>query len=179
MLVSGVQQSGSNIYIFFFRFFSIIGYYKVFNISLCYTVGLCFIFAWHSSLPVTFLTCTALSLPIYLSIYHLSISSLCYLFLCLSSLWVKLPRRGLLCCSLQCPHVLATPATWQVLRNCLLNGWVSAPCVVEHNQAVGTGHGQQSLSPASPRSLGGREPAEILLCGEGAGMGSGEGAASE
>ena len=37
-LVSDVQQSDSvayNIYIFFFRFFSIIGYYKILNIIPC------------------------------------------------------------------------------------------------------------------------------------------------
>ena len=54
MLVSAVQQSGSNFYIcvyiymcvyiciFFFRFFSIIDYYKILNIApYCYTVGPC------------------------------------------------------------------------------------------------------------------------------------------
>ena len=39
VLVSGVQQSDStiqiHIYLFFFRFFSIIGYYKILNIVPC------------------------------------------------------------------------------------------------------------------------------------------------
>ena len=35
MLVSGIQQSDSVAYIFFFRFFSIIGYYKILNIVPC------------------------------------------------------------------------------------------------------------------------------------------------
>ena len=41
MLVSGIQKSDSvihihiDIYIFFFRFFSIIGYYKILNKVLC------------------------------------------------------------------------------------------------------------------------------------------------
>ena len=42
VLISGVQQSNSvihiHMYVFFFRFFSIIGYYKIMNMSLCYTV---------------------------------------------------------------------------------------------------------------------------------------------
>ena len=35
VLVSGVQQSDSVIYICFFRLFSIIGYYKILNIVPC------------------------------------------------------------------------------------------------------------------------------------------------
>ena len=53
VLVSGVQHSDSDIYIhihmFFFRLFSLLGYYKILNteyISLCYTVGPCCIFSF-------------------------------------------------------------------------------------------------------------------------------------
>ena len=33
--VSGIQQSDSVMYMFFFRFFSLIGYYKILSIVLC------------------------------------------------------------------------------------------------------------------------------------------------
>ena len=35
VLVSGVQQSDLVLFMFFFRFFSIIGYYKILSIVLC------------------------------------------------------------------------------------------------------------------------------------------------
>ena len=40
MLVSGIQQSDPvfRVYLFFVRFFSILGYYRTLNSFLCYTV---------------------------------------------------------------------------------------------------------------------------------------------
>ena len=44
VFVSGVQQSDSvYIYIFSFRFFSLLDYYKILSIVLCYTVGPCWL----------------------------------------------------------------------------------------------------------------------------------------
>ena len=42
MLVSGVQHSASVIYVFFFRFFCFIGYYKILRVVPCATtIGPC------------------------------------------------------------------------------------------------------------------------------------------
>ena len=52
MLVSSVQQSDSVIYIFFFRFFSFIGYNKILSIVLCtiYIAGPCCLSILYNSL---------------------------------------------------------------------------------------------------------------------------------